>query len=148
MAACTALLAGPAIAAPPEPPPGSAALPHIDLLLLAQPASGPPTQIASLAPERASAVQPAVLNLGLRWRPAPVAGRQFDAQVWHRVTPTPRLDGALDDEPLYGARVEMQLSAPRRVSLRDLLGMQLDNGARVSLRPRKGKVSLYYRMQF
>jgi hypothetical protein len=34
------------------------------------------------------------------------------------------------------------------VSLRDLLGLKLDNNSRVSVRPRKGKVSIYYKVQF
>ena len=33
-------------------------------------------------------------------------------------------------------------------AMRDLLGVQLDNGARVAIRPRNGKLSLYYRVQF
>lgn len=128
-------------------------LPQVDLVMLAEPQppnAGSAYQLnwSAFAPQQQAA--PSHLNLGLRWRPTTPAGRQVDAQVWRRVTSTtPSSLAYVEDAPEYGARVEMQITpAKRTIPLRDLLGMQLDNGARLSLRPRNGKVSLYYRMQF
>jgi hypothetical protein len=123
-------------------------LPQVDLVMLA---TAVPTSSVTLQGTPASSglrASPS-LNLGLRWRPAPVAGRNVDAQLFRRVSKTTERDDDWQiDAPLYGAKVEMQMSRPQRVSLRDLLGVQLDNGARVSVRPRNGKLSLYYRVQF
>jgi hypothetical protein len=129
----------------------SSRLPQVDLVMLADTmpsASGP--QLNWNAHSQQQQLAPAHLNLGLRWRPTTPAGRQIDAQMWRRVTSSAASSLAyVEDTPEYGARVEMQISpAKRSMPLRDLLGMQLDNGARLSLRPRNGKVSLYYRKQF
>ncbi len=122
-------------------------LPRIDMALLAPqaPADADPVRIARLAQGAAFG---GPLNLGLRWRPDPVAGFAFRASVWRRISQ----DGQVADngapEPVYGAQVEMELKRDARAELRDLLGMKMDNGGRISLKPRKNAVTVYYKMNF
>jgi len=145
---CLALAVSPLAVAETDEP--ANALPNVDLLMLQAEAAPAPAGGPNWAAQaRGPAAAGHGLKLGLRWRPAPIAGRQFAAQVWHRLSPAPDRTEAWDDgPPLYGAQVEMQLSPAKRVSLRDLLGLKLDNNSRVSVRPRKGKVSIYYKVQF
>lgn len=146
--AALAVAASPIAIAQAEEP--AAGLPNVDLVMLQAEASLPPVGGLNWAAQaRGQAAAGQGLQLGLRWRPAPIAGRRFAAQVWHRLSPAPDpIELWHDGPPLYGAQVEMQLSSAKRVSLRDLLGLKLDNNSRVSVRPRKGKVSIYYKVQF
>lgn len=50
----------------------------------------------------------------------------------------------------YGARVEMQLSGSRSsfVADRGFIGVQLDGGARITLRRSGGRPMAYYRTKF
>jgi hypothetical protein len=145
--AALAGLASPLVMAQVEEP--ATGLPNVDLVMLQAEASPPTGGLNWAAQARGQAAPEQSLKLGLRWRPAPIAGRQFAAQVWHRLSPAPDpVELWHDGPPLYGAQVEMQLSSAKRVSLRDLLGLKLDNNSRVSVRPRKGKVSIYYKVQF
>lgn len=125
----------------------AAALPRIDLALLA-PTASPPRDPLRLVQESQGVRGPGQLNLALRWRQQGPAGRALDASIWHSITADPTRTDLADTEPLYGAQVEMELRSDRKAALRDLLGMKLDNGGRISLRPRNGKVAIYYRMQF
>lgn len=125
----------------------------VDVLMLADPVPPPGASVqwARPAGPTSTSVGAAGLKLGLQWRTTPVSGQQLRAQFWRRVPlNAPHWQGGQGGwvEPVYGARVEMQLAPRKRLKLRDLLGMQLDNGARLSVRPRKGRVSLYYRVQF
>lgn len=146
--ACLAVMASPLAMAQTEEP--SAGLPNVDLVMLQADAAPALTGSLNWAAQALGQSAPAgALRLGLRWRPAPIAGRQFAAQVWHRLNAAPDpIELWNDGPPLYGAQVEMQLSPAKSMSLRDLLGMKLDNNSRVSVRPRNGKVSIYYKMQF
>lgn len=76
---------------------------------------------------------------------------RVDITAW-RQPPAPTLD-ALSliqrQQPSHGARAGMKL-APRRSFAAELkaIGMQLDNGARITLRRKNGKPALHYRQQF
>lgn len=122
-------------------------LPSIELLMRTDPGPSPFGSASWAQAPALPATAPAALRLGLRWRPPPVAGQHLNAQVWRRISLAHERTDGLEDEPLYGARLEMQLSSPK-LRLRDLLGVQLDNGARLSLGRINGRVSVYYRMQF
>lgn len=125
----------------------AAALPRVDLALLA-PTASPPRDPLRLVQESQGLRAPGQLNLALRLRQQSVGGHAVDASIWHSLTTDPRRAQDPDREPLYGAQVEMELRSDRKAALRDLLGMKLDNGGKISLRRRNGHFAIYYRMQF
>jgi hypothetical protein len=54
-------------------------------------------------------------------------------------------------EPVYGARVEMNLAAARKSGFaldRGFLGFQLESGARISVKRKDGRPMIYYRSAF
>ena len=54
-----------------------------------------------------------------------------------------------DREPMFGARVEMRITARRSFATElKAIGLQLDNGAKIMLRRKDGNPTLYYRQQF
>jgi hypothetical protein len=121
-------------------------LPRIDMALLS-PLPSPVADPVRLA-RRAQGVAPdGPLNLGLHWRPQPVGGFTVHATVWRRISLDPQPSDA-PPEAVYGAQVEMELRRDQRAALRDLLGMKLDNGGRISLKPRKNAVTVYYKVSF
>ncbi len=91
------------------------------------------------------------VDLGLRWRYTLDTNYRVDVIAWRRLMPADALTLVQLHEPSYGARVEMQIgSSPksRFVADRGFLGLQLESGARVSLRRSGGKPMLYYRTRF
>jgi hypothetical protein len=102
----------------------------------------PHPQALGLQPQRAN------VDLGLRW-----SQRHIDVMAWRRMN-TPEDAYALAqlrDPPLYGARVEMNLSAPRKSGFaldRGFIGMQLESGARISIKRKDGRPMVYYRTTF
>ncbi|MBL0420408.1 hypothetical protein JI739_08645 [Ramlibacter sp. AW1] len=124
--------------------------PSIELLLANEPAPARAGSVDWAERARASGAAGAQgLKLGLQWRGEPVAGQPVQAQLWRRLRHAGDADRGVADEPgVYGARVEMQMPPERSLSLRDLLGVQLDNGAKLSLARRNGRVSIYYKVQF
>jgi hypothetical protein len=98
-------------------------------------------QPLGLQPQRAS------IDLGLRW-----SQRQIDVMAWRRMTAADDADSlAHMREPVYGARVEMNLAAARKSSFaldRGFLGFQLESGARISVKRKDGRPMVYYRSAF
>jgi hypothetical protein len=87
------------------------------------------------------------IDLGLRW-----SQRHIDVTAWRRMTPA---DDAYSlaqmREPVYGARVEMNLAPARRSGFaldKGFIGMQLESGARISVKRKDGKPMIYYRTAF
>lgn len=101
------------------------------------------------APTLRNGAQP--LDLGLRWR-QPVASEQHvDVTAWRRTeAPPDAYSLARSREPVYGARVEMNLkpSKARFVATHRFIGLQLDSGDRILLRRTDGNATLYYRTRF
>lgn len=98
-----------------------------------------------LQPQRPS------VDLGLRW-----SQKQIDVMAWRRMS-TP--DDAyslvqMRQQPVYGARVEMNLAAAagkkgNKFGIdRGFLGMQLESGARISIKRKHGGPMIYYRTSF
>lgn len=97
-----------------------------------------------------AASRPSV-DIGLHWR---LHGRhRIDVTAWRR------MDSERDaytqilmrEEPVYGARVEMKLKPVRKAGLnleRGFLGMQLQSGAKISIKRRHGGPMIYYRNTF
>lgn len=91
------------------------------------------------------------LDLGIQWRQPVMHDRHVDVTAWRRMTP--EFDAVTlirQREPVYGARVEMNLQARQRglVADRRFIGLQLDSGTRITLRRKDGNPTLYYRSQF
>lgn len=94
---------------------------------------------------------PQALDLGVQWRQPVIQDRHVDITAWRRITPQPdALTLIRQREPVYGARVEFNLKAKKRglVADRRFIGLQLDSGARITIRRKNGNPVLYYRAQF
>ncbi|HYF20002.1 MAG TPA: hypothetical protein VEA40_19200 [Ramlibacter sp.] len=94
---------------------------------------------------------PTGLDVGLQWR-QPLANNQaVDITAWRRVNQQPDAMSLIEQrEPLYGARVEMKI-APRRSGFTTdykFIGLQLESGAKIGLRRKDGRPTVYYRAQF
>ncbi len=90
------------------------------------------------------------VDLGLRW-----SQKQIDVMAWRRMnTPDDAYSLAqMKEQPVYGARVEMNLAAAAGKKNtfgidRGFLGMQLESGARISIKRRHGGPMVYYRTAF
>jgi hypothetical protein len=91
------------------------------------------------------------LDLGVQWRQPVLTGRHVDITAWRRMTPEgDALTMIQQRDPVYGARVEINLQGRKRglVADRRFIGLQLDSGARITLRRKDGNPVLYYRSQF
>jgi len=110
---------------------------------LTTPRSGPGLQ----------APAPGGVDLGLRWTHRLLGQQQIDVTAWRRMNAehdayTMTL---LRDPPVYGARVELDLTPVRKAGLatdRGFLGLQLQSGARISIKRKNGGPMVYYRTSF
>lgn len=91
------------------------------------------------------------VDLGLHYRYTLDSNYRVDVTAWRRLMPADALTMVQTREPLYGARVEMQLSGRGKSGLvadHRFLGLQLESGARLSLKRRNGGPMIYYRQKF
>jgi hypothetical protein len=91
------------------------------------------------------------VDLGLHWRYTLDGNYRFDVAAWRRLMPPDTLTLVQMRQPSYGARFEMQIgSTPSTgfVADRGFVGLQLESGARVTLRRSEGKPMVYYRTRF
>jgi len=95
---------------------------------------------------------PTTLDLGVRWRHTLDGNYRIDVTAWRRLMPPDALTLVQTREPSYGARVEMSLGGglPKSglVADRGFVGLQLESGARVTLKRSGGKPMIYYRTKF
>lgn len=105
-------------------------------------------------PEQRFATGPAAMDLGLRWRWALDGGGRIDMSASRRMAP-PQQDALSmienSQQGLYRASIEMRFATARSRGITPefgAIGMQLDSGARLSLRTKRGKPMLYYRSRF
>ncbi|MDB5873789.1 MAG: hypothetical protein JWQ07_3231 [Ramlibacter sp.] len=105
----------------------------------------------SLGSAPRTGLQPTV-DLGLHWRYTLDSNYRFDVTAWRRMVPPDALTLVQTREASYGARVEMQLghSVPKSGFNieRGFIGLQLESGARVTLKRSGGKPMMYYRSKF
>jgi hypothetical protein len=105
-------------------------------------------QLPGLQPQRAS------VDLGLRWSHRLEGRRQIDITAWRRMNaPEDAYSLIQMHEPVYGARVEMNLSArsapkPGFAFDRGFIGFQLESGARITFKRKDGRPMIYYRTTF
>ena len=95
-----------------------------------------------LQPQRPS------VDLGLRW-----SQKQVDVMAWRRMTgPDDAYSLIQMQQPVYGARVEMNLGGGKKKGPfaldRGLIGLQLESGARISIKRKNGGPMIYYRTSF
>jgi len=111
--------------------------------------SAEPPSLPGFAPRTGSATS---VDLGLHWRYTLDGDYRVDVTAWRRMVPPDALTLVQTREPSYGARVEMRIgrSAPRNglVAERGFVGLQLESGARVTLKRSGGKPMVYYRSKF
>ena len=96
---------------------------------------------------------PGGVDLGLRWTHRLLGQQQIDVSAWRRMNAerdayTMTL---LRDPAVYGARVELNLTPARKTGLaadRGFLGLQLQSGARISIKRKYGGPMVYYRTSF
>lgn len=100
----------------------------------------------SAGPARAS------LDVGVQWRQHLAGSRQIDVTAWRRMAAPPdAYEQAQLREPVYGARVEMNVNAKPKSGLlasTGFVGMQLQGGARISIKRKNGGPMVYYRTSF
>jgi hypothetical protein len=90
------------------------------------------------------------VDIGLRFSQR-VDSKQVDVMAWRRVNTEEDAYSLINQQPVYGARVEMNLSpAPKTSFLADrgFLGLQLESGARITVRRSNGHPMVYYRRTF
>ena len=92
------------------------------------------------------------VNVGLQWRYVMDNNRRIDITAWRDLgRPNDALSLIHSREGGYGARVEMQLKGGSRspfVADRGFIGVQLDGGARITVRRSHGRPMVYYRNKF
>ena len=95
---------------------------------------------------------PNSMDLGLHWRYTLDSDYRVDVTAWRRLVPADALTLVQTREASYGARVEMRLGGgmPKGgfVAERGFVGLQLESGARVTLKRSGGKPMVYYRSKF
>lgn len=152
----------------------AAALPRFDAL---EGATGAPRVALNLLPPRRSALGlSAVINspadpaqgaprpgfnvasassmdLGVVWRHTTDSDRQIDVSAWRRMAAAPDAISQIrqQGQPVYGARVEMQLKparVPGLVADAGFLGFQMQGGGRLMLRKKDGRPTVVYRVKF
>jgi hypothetical protein len=129
--------------------------PRVDVSLLPAGRSGLGVAVGMSNP-RASA-QPlgftprSSMDLGLHWRQM-VHSKQIDVTAFRRMTPDEDAYTLIQQrQPVYGARVEMTLTAARKTGFSaesGFIGMQLESGAKISIKRRNGGPMMYYRSAF
>jgi hypothetical protein len=91
------------------------------------------------------------VELGVKWRQV-VYSQQVDVTAWRRVSTDDDAYSLVQSrQPVYGARVEMKLDGDSRSRFKaekGFIGMQLEGGAKISIKRRNGGPMVYYRTAF
>lgn len=102
---------------------------------------------AGLAP----ASQPTV-DVGLHWRHTLDSNQRIDITGWRRMAQQPDAYTLVQaSQPIYGARVELNLNLARKSGLvadRGSIGLQLESGGSFTVRRKNGRPMIYYRVRF
>ncbi|MBC7601819.1 MAG: hypothetical protein H7255_04050 [Ramlibacter sp.] len=90
------------------------------------------------------------VDLGVHFRHTTEDNYRVDVHAWRRVPQNDALSQIQTREATYGARVEMQISqVPKPGFIADHgIGLQLESGARITLRRSAGKPMMFYRAKF
>jgi hypothetical protein len=111
----------------------------------------PRLSLSAVVPPVGTAL-PGSVDVGLQWRQALSRQQTVDITAWRRLAPPPdALSLVQQQDPVYGARVEMKLksaSGAKSFFADKFIGLQLDSGARIGLKKSNGNPTIYYRNQF
>ncbi|MGV3569971.1 MAG: hypothetical protein ACO1PB_05170 [Ramlibacter sp.] len=133
--------------------------PRVDLSVLPDKAHGLGVAVgmsgfaprATMLPSGYAAIRPSV-DLGLTWRHTLQGQNQIDVTAWKRMQDDQDAYTLVQmREPVYGARVEMKLAKSRKAGFsveRGFIGMQLESGAKISVKRKDGRPMVYYRTAF
>ena len=104
------------------------------------------------SPSAGPGLQPRTgVDVGLRWSQL-LQAQRIDITAWRRMNgPDDAYTQILMREPVYGARVEMNLAGGQRSGLAmDLgfVGFQMESGARITVKRKDGRPMVYYRTAF
>ena len=91
------------------------------------------------------------VDFGLHWRYTPDSSNRVDVTAWKRMPQPDAVSLIQNREPTYGARVEMRVAPVMKngfVAEHGFLGVQLESGARITLRKKEGRPMVYYRSRF
>lgn len=105
---------------------------------------------STLLPSGYAALRPSV-DLGLTWRHTLQGHKQIDVTAWRRMSPEQDAYTLVQmRQPVYGARVELKLTPVRKAGLSfdRGIGLQLQSGAKISIKRRHGGPMIYYRTTF
>lgn len=90
-------------------------------------------------------------DLSLRWRTVLPGGEWLHVSAWHALVPASAAAGLASSAPTMGTRLELHLKpAPVFGFMAEAraIGLQLDGGAKITLKRRNGGLMVQYRMQF
>ena len=105
---------------------------------------------SALAPFRPVSTVP-TLDLGLQWRYTLDNNYRVDVTAWHRIMPPDALSLIQTRQQSFGARVEMRIPSAQYSGLvadLNFIGLQLEGGARVTVKRSNGGPMFYYRSGF
>jgi hypothetical protein len=135
--------------------------PRVDVSLFPSGGSGGLGAVLGMSTPRAGIASPGLspstgsVDLGIRWSQRLNAQQQIDVTAWRRMNNSDQDAYSLiqrQQQPVYGARVEMNLAdtsskAGLKADLR-FIGLQLEGGARISVKRKNGGPMVYYRTSF
>jgi hypothetical protein len=131
--------------------------PRVDLSLLPQGRSGlgVAVGVTSFAARSGTALPGLAprtgVDLGFRWRQM-VHQQQVDVTAWRRMNTDDDAYSLIQQrQPVYGARVEMKLDSAKGkgfLAEKGFIGMQLESGAKISIKRKDGRPMVYYRTSF
>jgi len=105
----------------------------------------------TMLPSGYAAVRPS-MDLGITWRHTLQSQNKIDVTAWKRMQNDEDAYTLVQmRQPVYGARVEMTLTKSRKAGFsveRGFIGMQLESGAKISVRRKDGRPMVYYRTAF
>lgn len=133
--------------------------PRVDVALLPTRRSygfSPVLGVGGIGPQRPAlpglAAPRASFDLGLRWTQRLAGQQRVDITAWRRMnTEEDAYTLAQMQQPVYGARVELNLSPVRKTGFaldHGFIGVQLESGARISIKRKDGHPMFYYRTKF
>ncbi|HVL35793.1 MAG TPA: hypothetical protein VM489_09005 [Burkholderiales bacterium] len=93
------------------------------------------------------------VDLGVHWRYTSESNHRFDITAYRRAPDRDVISMIESREPSYGARLEMGLASRKDLrkgftAQRGFIGLQLESGARLTIRRKFGGPMLYYRNTF
>jgi hypothetical protein len=90
------------------------------------------------------------VDVGVRFTHKLQSLNQIDVTAWRRMnTPDDAYTLIQVREPVYGARVEMNIKPSSMIAFdRSAIGLQLEGGARISIKRKNGGPMVYYKTSF